>query len=66
MLSKYKDNSIIEELSIEEYVYGYVNFCLTFNIPLNNDILEEVINYYTMQKLELEDYVTVNDNDIRR
>lgn len=61
-----EDNQVVNELSIEEYLYGYVNFCLTFGIKLNNKKLEEVLDYYTKTKLELEDYVTVNDNDIRR
>lgn len=52
-MKDYKNESIVNELSLEEYLYGYVNFCLTFGIKLNNKKLEEVIDYYTRTKLEL-------------
>ena len=56
-LADYNDNAIVNELSIEEYLYGYVNFCLTFGIKLNNKKLEEVLDYYTKTKLELDNVI---------
>jgi len=53
----YLEKAIVQELSIEEYLYGFVNFCLTFNIKLNNKKLEEVIDYYTKTKLELDNVI---------
>ena len=52
-----EDNQVVNELSIEEYLYGYVNFCLTFGIKLNNKKLEEVLDYYTKTKLELDNVI---------
>lgn len=50
-------NESIEGLSIEEYVYGYVNFCLTFDIKMDNESLEQVIDSYVRRKLELDDII---------
>lgn len=50
-------NDSIEGLSIEEYVYGFVNFCLTFDIEITNKNLEQLIDSYVRRKLELDDII---------
>lgn len=56
-VNDYFKKSIIDDLSIEEYLYGFVNFCLTFNIEMNNKVLDDLLDNYTKQKLELDKIV---------
>lgn len=51
--------------SLEEYVYGYVNFCLNFKIEITNKDLEELIDDYVKKDLELDEVLYVDSDSIK-